>query len=396
MALPGITVWLLRATRAAVLVCLALASLCSALDAGAQSTSISLPTEDRFSSPDWWPRKGVAPGSEYAGNAACAECHAAKVATQATTGMGLAAMRADRAPQLRSHPELSFHLGPYNYSLRTSAEGSAYTLTNGSGKLTHSLKWALGRGDFGQTYVYADSGKFYESHLSYYTKIDKLDITTGHPHSIPANIEEAAGRVMSPREAQECLGCHTTASTVANEFDPEHAMMGITCEGCHGPGRNHVAAEIAGIEGAGSLITNPARLSPEDALDFCGSCHRSFGDAVINRWNKIGAANARFQPYRLEKSKCWGNGDARLRCQSCHDPHVPLEGNSLAYDGSCLACHVNTPGAKPTHDRPGTACKVGQKNCVSCHMPQVELPGAHTAFTDHWIRIVKPGAPYPD
>ena len=30
-----------------------------------------------------------------------------------------------------------------------------------------------------QTYVYSDSGKFYESHLSLYTKIDKLDITPG-------------------------------------------------------------------------------------------------------------------------------------------------------------------------------------------------------------------------
>ena len=113
--------------------------------------------------------------------------------------------------------------------------------SNGSEKLTHPLQWALGRGDFGQTYVYSDSGKFYESHLSFYTKIDKLDITPGHVRSLPASIDVAAGRVMSPREAQECLGCHTTAATVANEFDPEHAMMGITCEACHGPGRNHVA-----------------------------------------------------------------------------------------------------------------------------------------------------------
>lgn len=396
MVLSRIAVWLLRATRAALLVCVTVASLCSGLDAGSQPTWISLPSDNRFSSPDWWPRKGTAPRSEYVGNAACAECHAEKVATQAKTGMGLAAMTADKAPQLRNHPELAFQLGTYNYSLRTAAEGSTYSLTNGSGKVTHPLEWALGRGDFGQTYVYSDSGKFYESHLSFYTKIDKLDITPGHVRSLPTSIDVAAGRVMSPREAQECLGCHTTAATVANEFDPEHAMMGVTCEACHGPGRNHVAAEMAGIEGAASLITNPAHLSPEDALDFCGSCHRSFGDTITNGWNKIGVPNARFQPYRLEKSKCWGNGDARLRCQSCHDPHVPLEENSVAYDGSCLACHVNTPGAKPTQEHPGAACKVAQKNCVSCHMPQVELPGAHTAFTDHWIRIVKPGAPYPE
>jgi hypothetical protein len=28
-------------------------------------------------------------------------------------------------------------------------------------------------------------------------------------------------------------------------------------------------------------------------------------------------------------------------------------------------------------------------------MPKVQLPGAHGKFTDHWIRIVKPGEATP-
>jgi formate-dependent nitrite reductase cytochrome c552 subunit len=35
-------------------------------------------------------------------------------------------------------------------------------------------------------------------------------------------------------------------------------------------------------------------------------------------------------------------------------------------------------------------------DCVTCHMPKLELPGAHFAFTDHYIRIVQPNIPYPD
>jgi formate-dependent nitrite reductase cytochrome c552 subunit len=38
---------------------------------------------------------------------------------------------------------------------------------------------------------------------------------------------------------------------------------------------------------------------------------------------------------------------------------------------------------------------VGTKRCVGCHMPKVELPGAHFKFTDHWIRVVKAGDPFP-
>jgi hypothetical protein len=29
-------------------------------------------------------------------------------------------------------------------------------------------------------------------------------------------------------------------------------------------------------------------------------------------------------------------------------------------------------------------------------MPKVKLPDEHLIFTDHWIRIVHPGDPYPD
>jgi hypothetical protein len=41
------------------------------------------------------------------------------------------------------------------------------------------------------------------------------------------------------------------------------------------------------------------------------------------------------------------------------------------------------------------ACKVGVKDCASCHMPRVDLPGTHFKFTDHRIRIARQGDPYP-
>jgi len=36
------------------------------------------------------------------------------------------------------------------------------------------------------------------------------------------------------------------------------------------------------------------------------------------------------------------------------------------------------------------------KNCVTCHMEKLEVPGTHAVFTDHWIRVVKAGAKYPE
>jgi hypothetical protein len=40
------------------------------------------------------------------------------------------------------------------------------------------------------------------------------------------------------------------------------------------------------------------------------------------------------------------------------------------------------------------SCPVENERCVSCHMSKVELPGAHFQFTDHRIRIVRPGDSY--
>jgi hypothetical protein len=95
-------------------------------------------------------------------------------------------------------------------------------------------------------------------------------------------------------------------------------------------------------------------------------------------------------------SKCWGNGDPRITCVACHDPHEPLSEAAESYDQKCLACHVATPGTKPTKDHPGAACSVGAKNCSSCHMPKSELPDMHHTFADHRIRIVRAGEPFPE
>jgi len=45
---------------------------------------------------------------------------------------------------------------------------------------------------------------------------------------------------------------------------------------------------------------------------------------------------------------------------------------------------------------PGAGCPVNMKNCVTCHMPQVEMPSIHAPFRDHDIRIVRGGVSYPN
>jgi len=76
---------------------------------------------------------------------------------------------------------------------------------------------------------------------------------------------------------------------------------------------------------------------------------------------------------------------------ACHDPHREVEHSAAFYDAKCLACH----GARAAAQRTAKPCPAANKDCVMCHMPKLELPGSHNLFSDHWIRVVKPGEAYP-
>lgn len=310
--------------------------------------------------------------------------------------MARASMRAVDSEMLKSHPQLSFQFGPYKYALATKDGRSLLSVTNETERTTKDLEWALGDGSFGQSYVYRGNGKYYEGQLSFYSALNGLDITTGHSRAVPQNIEMAAGGYTAPATIRQCFGCHFTASTTSDRFDPDQSTMGVKCEACHGPGAEHVALMSSGMVDADGVIMNPAKLDPVDSVDFCGACHRTSSDAVLQGLSKMGIINVRLQPYRLEKSKCWGKGDARLTCVACHDPHRKIARDAEFYDGKCLGCHRQSPSAKSTAKTPQRACKVSTQRCVTCHMPKIEVPDAHSTFTDHWIRIARPKEPYPE
>jgi hypothetical protein len=361
----------------------------------AGSGGISLPTQLRIQGAGWWPTKGDASRDKFVSTPACALCHFDKTSTYKTAAMSQASISPLHSEGLRKHERLEYQLGPYSYELVTDAEKSTLTVSKGQDSLSADLQWAFGIGHMGQTYIYRQKDDLYESHLSFYTGPQALDITPGHEHSIPANLDEALGRKMEPSEIQRCFGCHTTASTVKDLFEPELAAWGVACEACHGPGADHVAAMKAGDQNGKELIFNPARLDPVASVDFCGACHRTWQDVVGNGLIGAGMLNVRFAPYRLENSRCWKVQDARITCTACHDPHKPLVQEIATYDAACLKCHVQR-SAKPTQAMPGKACPVAQSKCVTCHMPKYQPPTLHSSFTDHWIRVVKPGKPYPD
>lgn len=216
----------------------------------------------------------------------------------------------------------------------------------------------------------------------------------------PEDIEQAMDRPVPTSEVKQCFSCHATAAVIGNQFDEQHLMPGVTCEDCHGPGEQHVVDMKAFMNGdlsrqSKSDIVDSRYLDPNDQVDFCGACHGTWWDVKLS--GTTGPSTTRSAPYRLVESKCWGKyGASRLVCTSCHDPHKPLNTDDASYDHVCLRCHNTSMRAALTREHPGKACPVGKHDCASCHMPKVYVKEMHADFTDHRIRIVRPGEPFPN
>ncbi len=360
-------------------------------------------TEDRLLYRGWWPRHSTPSSEEYVGSAVCAACHPGKAATQKTTSMARTAVHTTGSGTLAGQHQSTFQAGQFHYQIATADGKSVYTVADGTHSISAPLTWSFGDGHVGQSYLFEREGNFYESRVSYFGPLGTLDFTPGRKLTEPQNLDQAMARPVSGAELVRCFACHTTGSTVNDRFENTRIIPGITCEACHGPGLKHATAQkVAYLQGQvwdsgqeGDLIFDPGKLSPLDAVDFCGACHGTWWDVRLAP--PAGIANVRAQPYRLEKSRCWGKkGDPRLTCVACHDPHQELVRDTASYDKNCLSCHLATTSAKPSVDHLGPACSVGTRNCASCHMPKYDLAEFHYKFADHDIRVVRPGDPYPD
>jgi len=386
-----------------VLVLLLAAAMLSLPGRTATKSESQVSTPERLQKPGWWPRKPTPSRKDYVGPQACSECHSDIAATQRNSAMARTSTPASKSSALqsfalRAQDQRSFAIGSFHYQLLGWSDGFAYSLSAGSQSITEPLEWAFGTEKIGQTYIFQKEGTLHESAFSYFESLHgfartpALDLVPA-PKSVPAPLRAGVGRALETRTAEGCFTCHNTAAMTDGKLDPAHLIPSVTCEACHGPGAKHVSGESSGEEGAEKLIFNPEALSPSDSVDFCGSCHRTWWDVMLTE--ETGVSTVLAVPYRLVKSRCWGSGDSRLTCVACHDPHRPLVLEAGAYDQRCLACHVGK-GSRPTIDHPGSACTVGTKECVTCHMPKYQIQDIYYKFTDHMIRIVRADEAFPD
>ncbi|MED5446633.1 MAG: cytochrome c3 family protein [Planctomycetota bacterium] len=222
-----------------------------------------------------------------------------------------------------------------------------------------------------------------------------------------------------------CLSCHSTGGTPGMNQKTQAvqtavAELGVSCEACHGAGREHVARHAAAGPTASAqrvvatdvgdpTIINPARLDHRGASRVCGQCHSTFvppdqdkflangykyrpGDELSTAYNLVRfdsqlhtQMERRGTPVYWLDGTCWVGGREYLglvdskcftkgqaSCLSCHSMHdaPPEEQLAAKMDGdrACVQCHKEYTGSRLTEHTHHSSGSTGSR-CYNCHMP---------------------------
>jgi hypothetical protein len=360
--------------------------------------------------------------SSYVGSQVCSQCHPSIYESFSRTDMGrsmsgiapaLLEKMAEPARIFDSRLNRHFEI----YARDGSLWQSEYEVGSDGKQVfreNRKVEWMIGSGANGSGAIVKQGDYLFEAPLSLYTKIHRWALSPGYEFG-----DYGFNRPILPA----CIACHSGQPRPVLDGngrfqEPPFTELAIGCENCHGPGQSHVAAAQMGSP-LGS-ITNPAKLTPWLADNICMSCHQT-GDARVLQAEK---AYRDFRPgselddtlsiflvpfaresapkddllehyLSMRLSKCYLKSAGRLRCISCHDPHMqPAQQEAPAYfREKCLACHTEKSCALPLSLRQR---KTPSDDCAGCHMPKRDVTViSHSVLTNHRI-VAETEEPFPD
>jgi predicted CXXCH cytochrome family protein len=358
---------------------------------------------------------------EYAGSAACAECHRAEHSNWQATGMGRM-FRPYRSQDV---------IGDFT---------SGQTVPDDAGKPVARAVVRNGRhymeirdGNDWKSYPvdYLIGSKFQQAYATKLPggEIQVFPLQYNVAHKSWVNYWEIKDPASSARTdvtrfhevvpgatyQLECAVCHTSQQRFAGAAMEVKASSfregGINCEMCHGPSAAHVAAKRQGQGYAKPYAKDPSAppvdfrgISAAEYVAICAQCHLQTGlrdpepSGALN-YSETGDKFYRTllsRPYvdyprrgfykdgrfresvfiveSFVRSACFRKGGAT--CGNCHDPHpsdAASNPKSLKFgadsDRMCVDCHTKFKAQPEAHTHHPAASEAGR--CVTCHMPRI-------------------------
>jgi len=346
----------------------------------------------------------------YIGDDKCLSCHekqrtypgtAHHLTSQPATATSIAGSFAPGKNILKTQRELQ-------YRMEARSDGFFQIGVLGTPPDTISVSerfdFVIGSGRKGQTYLYWGKDQLFQLPVSYWTEVASWVNSPGY-----GDRSLDFSRPVVPR----CLECHAslvepvTNSGLANQYRKTGYVLGVSCEKCHGPGKQHAELNAPGAaKPVNQAIVNPAKLTRERQLSLCSLCHGGIGVAKAAAFSfTVGNALEDFirleipkedepldvhgnQVALLERSKCFKS--STMTCSTCHDVHL-RQRDVADFSERCLACHkVESCGLFPKRGR-----TIAGK-CVDCHLPSQTsnvIVSTHDGVRirpkvrNHWIKI---------
>ncbi len=269
---------------------------------------------------------------------------------------------------------------------------------------SRTLRYFVGSGLRGRTYLFETDGYWFEVPINWYARKRVWDMAP--------NFLAASEMPLTLPVDPGCLRCHASGAqpslaAARNKYAGEPFLQGgITCEACHGDPAAHLASD-----GRTPMIEID-QLTAEKRDSVCLSCHME-GQAAIVRADKHledfqpgesiwdyasfyvhaseqgSGGRATGQWEALLGSRCKQVSGDRLTCTTCHDPHGSDTLLTRAekvnwYRARCLSCHETPASAgQPAFS---AVHHPEQRDCVECHMQRAGSNDiAHEQVTDHRI-----------
>lgn len=371
-------------------------------------------------------------GKQYAGTVTCIKCHSGiSTAYAHSSHFGASSVIGDSGLSKPAAPSNDrFYFLDSEYIQIEKKDDNIYqTLyTNGQPALSEHFDIAFGSGKKAQTFAYWQGDTLRQLPLTWYTTAATYaaatalpSITTALPSAttaLPAPGTWANSPGFTPRHARydrvigsRCFECHaswvnrqyvpSSSLAVSEVLDRSSVMVGIDCERCHGPARQHAEfqQENPDIKTA-RYITRIRSLSRQQQLDLCAVCHsgndkstqRSLfdfipGDTLSHFYYPDFMAEGKEpdvhgqQLQLLEQSKCFRM--TAMTCTTCHDPHGKNDNKIPVMIAKCMDCHHSSAHATgiativPTGDTIAASANTISSanttgmstNCIDCHMP---------------------------